>query len=119
MEIEKYQEEAERIRNLYGILENKNYGRSWSNEEIFIGLTSDIGDLSRLILAKEGMMTIENVEMKLGHEISDCMWALLILAKNYNIDLEKAFFENMRGLEDRISSELKNEKIQCELGSKP
>jgi NTP pyrophosphatase (non-canonical NTP hydrolase) len=106
MEIEKYQEEAVRIKNLYSILENKNSGRSWSNEEIFIGLTSDIGDLSRLILAKEGAIKMENIEEKLEHEISDCLWALLVLAKNYNIDLEKAFFENMKVLEKRIDDEM-------------
>ena len=108
MEIEKYQEEALRIKNLYSELESKNCGRVWSNEEIFIGLVSDIGDMSRLILAKEGAMKVVNVEAALEHEISDCMWALFVLAKNYNIDIEKAFFENMKGLENRIDGEMKS-----------
>lgn len=111
MEMEKYQEEALRIRDLYREFENKNVGRVWSNEEIFIGLVSDIGDMSRLILAKEGARKIENLEMKMEHEISDCLWALLVLAKNYDIDLEKAFFENMKGLEDRIKGDMKNFSI--------
>jgi len=111
MEMEKYQEEALRIRDLYREFENKNVGRAWSNEEIFIGLVSDIGDMSRLILAKEGARKIENLEMKMEHEISDCLWALLVLAKNYDIDLEKAFFENMKGLKDRINGDMKNFSI--------
>lgn len=105
MDIKKVSEEALRIKALYSEYEEKNFGRKWNKEELFIGFVSDIGDLSRLVLAKEGMMKIENLEEKIGHEISDCLWAILVLANEYNINVEEVFFQNMKALEKRIKNE--------------
>jgi len=102
MEFKKIEEEALRIKELYSKYEEKNFNRRWNKEELFIGLVSDVGDLSRLIIAKEGMMKIENIEEKLEHEISDCLWSILVLAKEYNINVEEAFLKNMKTLEEKI-----------------
>ncbi len=102
MDIAQISKEALRIKKLYSEYEEKNFGRKWSKEELFIGFVSEIGDLSRLVLAKEGMMRIENLEEKIGHEISDCLWAILVLANEYNINVEEVFFQNMKALEKRI-----------------
>jgi NTP pyrophosphatase (non-canonical NTP hydrolase) len=106
MDINKLTKEALRIRKLYSELEKKNYGKPWGNLEIFNGFVADVGDLSRLILAKEGKRKIENIYPKLDHEISDCLWALLILAENYKIKISKTFPKNMKILEKRIKKEL-------------
>jgi NTP pyrophosphatase (non-canonical NTP hydrolase) len=105
MELDLIQKEALRIKNLYAQFERDKYGREWDNQDIFTGLVSDIGDLSRLVLAKEGLMKVENLEEAIGHEISDCLWAILVLAKNYNVNIEEVFFDNMKKLEDRIKNE--------------
>jgi NTP pyrophosphatase (non-canonical NTP hydrolase) len=96
---------ASEIREKYKELELKKYGKLWTNEQIAIGLVGDVGELLQLILAKEGVRNIENADEKLKHELSDCLWAIFVIAKNYNVDLEKAFFDNMSQLEKRISSE--------------
>ncbi|EKD23524.1 MAG: hypothetical protein ACD_81C00224G0001 [uncultured bacterium] len=102
MDLQKLSEEALRIKNLYSEYENKKFGRKWGKEELFIGLVSDIGDLSRLVLAKEGVMQINDLEEKIGHEISDCLWGIIVLAKEYDIDIEKVFLKNMKELEQRM-----------------
>lgn len=91
-----------RIKKLYSEYEEKKFGRKWNKEELFIGLVSDMGDLSRLVLAKDDIMKIKNLEEKIGHEISDCLWGILVLANEYGIDVEKVFFQNMKVLEKRI-----------------
>ena len=102
MELAKLSEEALRIRELYSKNDEKNFGRQWTKEEIFIGLTGDIGDLGKLVLAKEGIRNIEDADEKIKHEIADCLWAILVLAKEYDIDIEETFLKNMKELEERI-----------------
>lgn len=102
MELEKFSKEALRIHKLYVEYEKKKFGKKWNTEELFIGLVSDIGDLSRLVLAKKGMMKIKNLKEQLGHEISDCLWGILVLADEYDVDIKKVFFKNMKELEKRM-----------------
>ncbi len=64
------------------------------------------GDLMKLVTAKEGVRVIENVDKKLAHELSDCLWSIIILADQYGIDLEKSFQEAMNSLEKSLQKEL-------------
>ena len=66
----------------------------------------DVGDLMKLVLAKDGVRDIENVDKKLEHELADCLWSILVLAKEYNIDLEKAFMRTMDELEAKIRNDI-------------
>lgn len=102
MKLKEIQNEALRINDLYSQLEKEKFGRKWDYQDIFTGLVSDVGDLSRLVLAKDGMMKIEDLEKAIGHELSDCLWAILVLADKYDVELEETFLKNMKGLEERI-----------------
>lgn len=105
MKLQDISHEALRIKKLYAKYEKKKFGRKWKKEEMFTGLVSDIGDLSRLILAKEGMMNIDHLKERMEHEISECLWGILVLANEYDIDVEDAFTRNMKALEKRIKND--------------
>jgi NTP pyrophosphatase (non-canonical NTP hydrolase) len=81
----------------------KEIGRLWTNQEIAQGFVGDVGSLMKIIMAKEGLRKMEDVDDRLAHELSDCLYCISILANNYGIDLEKSFLENMTKLETRIS----------------
>ena len=49
---------------------------------------------------------MDNVDSKLAHELSDCLWSVLVLASKYNINLETEFMKTMDELDSRIDSEL-------------
>ena len=70
------------------------------------GFVGDVGDLMKLTMSKAGIRNIEDVDNKLAHELSDCLWSILVLASKYNIDLEQAFMETMDELEGRINKEI-------------
>ena len=53
------------------------------------GLVGDIGDLTKLIMAKEELRSIAGVDVKLKHEVVDCLWSILVIADEMNIDIEK------------------------------
>lgn len=97
---------AKAVRHLYTEYETKNYGRNWSRQEIALGFFGDVGDLAKLILAKEGVRNIENMDEKLAHELADCLWSVIILADLYDVDLESAFVQTMNQLEESIQSKM-------------
>ncbi len=91
------------VRQKYGELEIKKYGREWTNAEIAAGFVGDVGDLMKLVMAKSGIREKEDIDAKLAHELSDCLWSVLVLAKKYDIDIEKAFLKTMDELDARIA----------------
>jgi len=102
MEFKDLSQRALEIRGKYEVLENKKYGRAWSRAELAQGLVVDIGDLTRLIMAKEGIREAADLDAKLKHELSDCLWSILVLARKYEIDLEKEFVASMDELGKKI-----------------
>ncbi len=93
---------ALQIHSLYKDFNKRNYGREWTGEELAMGLVGDVGDLMKLIATKEGVRSISDVDSKLGHELADCLWSIIILAEEYGVDLEKEFGRTMGYLEKRI-----------------
>ncbi|MHA2270458.1 MAG: MazG nucleotide pyrophosphohydrolase domain-containing protein [Candidatus Hodarchaeales archaeon] len=90
---------AQAIRDQYAAFEKKKYGRTWTDEEIALGLVGDIGDLMKLIQAQNKIRDIPDYTEKLKHELADCLWSLIVLANLYEINLEEAFIRTMRELE--------------------
>ena len=96
---------ARHIRSLYENYERENYGREWSTAEIALGLMGDLGDLAKLIQAHSGIrgtLSGQELEAKLAHELSDCLWSILVLADKLQINLGNAFVATMDELEERL-----------------
>lgn len=105
MDFKQIQQRALEVREKYSELEKKQKGKEWSNEQLMEGFVGDVGDLMKLVMAKEGVRDIDDVDTKLAHELSDCLWSVLVLASKYNIDLESSFLKTMDQLEDRIKNQ--------------
>ena len=45
---------ARHIRELYKQLEKRLHGSAWTPQEVMLGYLSDVGELGRLVMAKEG-----------------------------------------------------------------
>ena len=106
MEFKEIIDKAKKVREKYHELEIKKYGQAWTGAEIAEGFVGDVGDLMKLVLAKKGVREITDVDKKLAHELSDCLWSILVLADKYGIDIEKEFVSNMDELEKRVEGEL-------------
>lgn len=103
MELKQLIQRATEIKEKYKELELKKYGKQWTNGQVAEGFVGDVGDLMKLVMAKEGIRDIENVDEKLGHELADCLYSIFVLANNFGIDIEKVFLKTMDDLEIRIS----------------
>lgn len=100
MELSHLSDRAMQIRECFARYEQRRVGRTWTREEIAQGFVVDVGDLMKLVMAKAGARRVEgDVDAKLAHELSDCLWSVLVLAKLYGFDLEKEFLQTMDELE--------------------
>ena len=93
------------IRQRYAKLEQTKYGRTWTREEIALGFVGDVGDLAKLVMAHSGVRDIPDAEAKLAHELADCLWSILVLARLHNVELEREFLQTMDELEKHITSQ--------------
>lgn len=97
---------AVRVREKYNQLNKRDNGAAWDGDKLMAGFVGDVGDLSKIIMAKSGHRAMDDIDEKLRHELSDCLWSVLVLAKYYDIDLESQFIESMNELEVRVEAEL-------------
>jgi NTP pyrophosphatase (non-canonical NTP hydrolase) len=97
---------AIRLNGLYEQLEVKRWGRAWTTQELALGFVGDVGDLAKLVQAHAGVRSIDDCHAKLGHELSDCLWSILVLANKCGIDLQAEFTRNTREISDHVSGEL-------------
>mgnify|MGYP005751499907 FL=1 len=100
------EQEALRLNGLYERLEVKRWGRAWTTQELALGFMGDVGDLAKLIQAHAGVRTIEDHQAKLGHELSDCLWSIMVLANKCGVDLEAEFLKNNREICKYVEREL-------------
>lgn len=102
MNLNELQKRALEVRQKYAELNVKDGHDTWAGKEYAMGFAGDFGDLMKLIMAKENLRHIDEVDRKLAHELADCLWSLLVLANHYNVDLEKEFLKTMSELDVRI-----------------
>lgn len=104
MQYEDLLKRAVAVRARYDEL-NASRGITWNEQNLMSGFVGDVGDLSKLIMAKHGLRPIDDVDAKLAHELADCLWSVLVLADKYNIDLAAEFMKSMDQLDKRIDNE--------------
>lgn len=62
-------------------------------EELALGLVADVGDLAKLVQAREGVRKVDDVQAHLEHELADVL--LIVIAEQCDVDLEHAFATTM------------------------
>ena len=104
METKELSKRAMDIRNKYDELEIRKYGKKWTTTQVMEGFVGDVGDLMKLVMAKDGIRQAEDVDKKLAHELADCLWCVLVLSERYGVNIEKEFLHTMDELEKRIQN---------------
>ena len=96
--------QAEAIRQQYEEQNAKQGKTVWRIRDYAMGFVGDVGDLQKLVMAKENLHDdIDDVDAKLGHELADCLWSILVIAGYYGLDLEQEFTATMKHIEKRIA----------------
>ncbi|MFC6157697.1 nucleoside triphosphate pyrophosphohydrolase family protein [Kribbella jiaozuonensis] len=58
---------------------------------------------SALVMAVGGRREIDDARIRLGHELADCLWSVLVLADCYDIDLAAEFTRMTDELDAKLS----------------
>jgi MazG nucleotide pyrophosphohydrolase domain len=84
---------ANKIKLNYDRLNIESGNKSWSYLEFNQGMIGDVGDLTKLLMAKNKLRSFEkgNLDSKIEHELCDILWSVLVISKELNIDLSDAF----------------------------
>jgi len=102
MEFKEIIKRAKEIQIGYRTLNEKSGRNEWGTSEYTQGLVGDVGDLMKLVMAKSNLRPGEDIDKKLGHELSDCLWSVIVISQELGIDLEKEFMSTMDELEKKI-----------------
>lgn len=78
------------LRRRLASFEQDRYGQEWTVSDLLLGLVGDLGDLAKLVQAREGKRHVEDLDRALVHEMGDCFWALVVIADRLDINLDQA-----------------------------
>jgi NTP pyrophosphatase (non-canonical NTP hydrolase) len=106
MNLEELIQRAVEISRKYDELNGETFGRPWNEQELMAGFASDVGGLSKAVMAKQGLRKLDNIDERLTHKLADCLWSILVLSSKYDIDIGEEFTKTMDMLESRINQEM-------------
>ncbi|MET7425169.1 nucleotide pyrophosphohydrolase [Dactylosporangium sp. NPDC005555] len=102
MDIAGLQERAVAIAAMYDE-HNTAAGRgAWTTGDLALGFVGDVGDLAKLVMAVDGRRVVPDARDKLGHELADCLWSVLVLADRCDVDLVAEFGRMTEGIEQHL-----------------
>lgn len=114
MEFKELSKKAKEIKDAYAQLNRREGKKVWKASEYAQGLVGDVGDLVKLIMAKNNFRSgvgdaknAKKLERELRHELADCLWSVMAIAQELDIDLEKEFLINMDYLRQKLYEKLK------------
>ncbi|HET6627626.1 MAG TPA: nucleotide pyrophosphohydrolase [Nocardioidaceae bacterium] len=106
MDLAQLQQRALEIAARYDELNLAERGHTWTRADTMMGFVGDVGDLAKLSMAADGVREMPDHKRALGHELADCLWSVLVLAKAHDVDLEAEFVGCMDMLETAIDRQL-------------
>jgi hypothetical protein len=98
-------EQALAVRSQYEVLEERFNGKTWSLHELMIGFSNDVGYIGRLLLAHDGIWSIEgDPRAELKHKLAESIWWAFVLADKLDIDLDEAYAQTMTSISAGLES---------------
>jgi NTP pyrophosphatase (non-canonical NTP hydrolase) len=103
--LESCYELANKIKLSYDKLNIDNGNKPWSYSEFNQGMVGDVGDLTKLLMAKSNLRDFKGVDLdnKIEHELCDILWSVLVISKDLKIDLSDSFPKFANELNLRLS----------------
>lgn len=108
MDLDQLAARAFDVHALYDRINLRDRGGTWTREEFVLGFVGDVGDLAKLAIAAEGAREMPGGPVAVGHELADCLWSVLVLARLYGVDLEGEFQHMTDDLQQMLTSRLRS-----------
>ena len=104
MEIKELTKKAREIRAKYAEFNKKRGEKERGYAEHTQGLVGDVGNLVKLVMAKQGYRIYDDLNAKISHELADCLWSIITIADELGVDLDKGFNDLTGELEERFKN---------------
>ena len=95
-DIKVLEQRALEIRRKYDEVNRKKSGQPWDATRLTRGFKKDVTDL--LTIVEQDIVD----RKKLSHELGDCLWSVLVIARKLDIDIERAFWTTMGEIDERF-----------------
>lgn len=95
-DIKVLEQRALEIRRKYDALNRQKSGQPWDAVKLARGFKKDVNDLMTII--EQDIVD----RKKLSHELGDCLWSVLVIARKLDVDLERAFWTTMGEIDQRF-----------------
>ncbi len=106
--IQDFAELANNIKLSYDRLNSLEGNCSWGYIEFAQGLVGDVGDLTKLLMAKKKIRSFigKDLDESIKHEVCDILWSVLVISKKLNIDLQDTFPKFAQELNSKIQKQI-------------
>lgn len=105
MDFKELIKKAGEIKEAYDKLDRIKGKEVWMASHYAQGLVGDVGDLLKLVMAKNNYSNFKDVDKRIRHELADCLWSIFMLSVELNVDLEKEFIINIEYLKQKLNEE--------------
>ncbi len=103
MTLKQLTEKTKRIKRAYDSMRRKDGEKAWMSYDYAEALVGDVGDLMKLMVRKRRKGASKALERDIAKELSDCLYMLIALSQELNIDLEKEYKVNLEFLEQQLN----------------
>lgn len=101
-----FMKQALAVRNHYDELQKADGRKKWDASDRMAGFVGDVGELSEFVMVKKGIRRgPKDIDAVLAHELSDCLWSIMVLSDELGVDLEQAFTKWIDEMHARIERE--------------
>ena len=106
--IQDFAELANNIKESYDKLNSLEGNSNWGYMEFAQGLVGDMGDLTKLLMAKKKLrsFTGKDLDESIKHELCDILWSVLVISKELNIDLQDTFPKFVQELNSKVQTQI-------------
>jgi NTP pyrophosphatase (non-canonical NTP hydrolase) len=106
MDFKDLTDKAVAMKQAYDELNEIEGNKKWTSAEYTQGFVGDVGDLIKLVMAKNNYRNIDGMDKKIAHELADCLWSLMVISKELDVNLEQEFVSTIEELTKRINEKL-------------
>lgn len=107
MEFKDLSKKVKKVKEAYEELSRKKKKKVWGATEYAQGLAGDTGDLIKLLVLSDTNAKDKKLHNKICHELADCLWSVIVLAQELNVDIEKELLINMEYLKQKLDESKK------------
>jgi NTP pyrophosphatase (non-canonical NTP hydrolase) len=104
MDLKELSLKSRELRLKYAEFNKKRGEKEWGYVQHAQGFVGDVGELLSLIMAKQGYRACDDLDNKISRELTDCLWSIITIADELNVDLEKGFTGLTEELEERFKN---------------